>query len=395
MSSSKIKYLKIESATDRYDGTLNSFSVDLSSASSIQNCMGAQLVGAGFTSLHPNVSSNENTVMVQTKDRVFTVPSLPDMRLDIEESGYVTQLVIPSPPAGDYTPDEWAVQAAASINTGISAQYVPYFHVQIAVVAYEPNVIFEWSLANSPRDEIVTVYASDQTAPYLGIVSDRYTIYGDVTQQYNGFPLITYPMRSFKTFAYSTFALTVPAGNYSAVELMTALNNVPSPSPTLLDLNWSLDANNLVQCHTNLGYPRIRIVSVVENRFSTLAPALGYHYGSQDFFYITHSADTLPGLMGLTNAYLHMKSISTAQTVTISTTDQQSLDVSSWAPIPVNKPYGNWIWHDFANSGETYMLDFGSDRDLTRLQVRLRDHQGNLISVGNPGVSFLIKLFLR
>jgi hypothetical protein len=66
------------------------------------------------------------------------------------------------------------------------------------------------------------------------------------------------------------------------------------------------------------------------------------------------------------------------------------------AKIPLEGTgYGRFTEYDFARGGETYLMQFEDDRDLTRLQIRLRDAKGALVPISNPGVDMMLKIQLR
>jgi hypothetical protein len=138
-------------------------------------------------------------------------------------------------------------------------------------------------------------------------------------------------------------------------------------------------------------------LSVIEDRGSTLAPILGYQgYTVAARFFTSQTADTNPGLFGLVSAFLHCRPLATGSTVTMSSVDTQSLEVSVMGQIPTNGvPYGEFVQHDFSKSGESFLIRFEDDRDLSRLQVRLRSHQGHLLQLGHPGITLFLKVFLR
>jgi hypothetical protein len=52
------------------------------------------------------------------------------------------------------------------------------------------------------------------------------------------------------------------------------MNALIPPHPTLLDPTWSF-VNDRVEVSTAFAYPRLGVMSVVENTESTLAPLLG------------------------------------------------------------------------------------------------------------------------
>jgi hypothetical protein len=187
----------------------------------------------------------------------------------------------------------------------------------------------------------------------------------------------------------------IPAANYDIDGLVTALNSVDPPFPSLLRPVWDF-TDDRVKVSTALAYPLFRVLSVIEDRGSTLAPTLGFHgYTVAARFFVSQTADTQPGLYGLVNAYLHCRPIATGSTVGMSSIDTQSLEVSIFGEIPVsNVPFGSFAQHDFSRSGESYMMRFESqDRDLSRIQVRIRDHSGNLLELGHPGIVLYLKCF--
>ena len=116
LMSAKTRYIKLQSSTDRVQGDLNACTFDLTSATFLQNCKGAQLLGAGFTQLTPNVREDENTVIIQTNDTSIVVLDLPPTNINLNGNLNIT---IPPPPAGLYTPQEWVTEVSNNVTTGI------------------------------------------------------------------------------------------------------------------------------------------------------------------------------------------------------------------------------------------------------------------------------------
>jgi hypothetical protein len=306
-NSSKIRYVKIQSASDRSQSsdTLSSFTIDLTETSFLQNCVAAQLVSCGFTHLSPNVDEFSNTLILQTNDVEFQVPILPDMKILIIKGGSGVQISIPSPPAGTYAnASSWALAAANSISEGIANAGSFDLRVEIIVDQRDPTR-FSWDLVADfpPSRAEVRFDPTDEVAKYLGITPSRFVILGKGLQSYPG-PLLTFPDEVF-VGTFHTF--TVPANQYSIDTLMTELNSLEAPFPTLIDPAFSF-VNDRVEISTALAYPRFRVVSLIDNSQSSLAPLLGLHgYTPVDRFFVTQVADTPPGLVGLTFAYVHIQ----------------------------------------------------------------------------------------
>jgi hypothetical protein len=255
-NSSKIRYVKIQSATDRSEPTdsLSSFTIDLTEASFLQNCVAVQFISCGFTHLSPNVNEFSNTIVLQTADSTL-------------------------------------------------------------------------------------------------------------------------------------YTLTVPPAQYTIQALIDELNSLPS---SVLNATWSF--NGSVQLSTAVP---CRVMSVVENSLSSLAPLLGFQGYTGDSFFPTQLADTQPGLVGLTTAFLHIQPVATRQSVAISSTTKTAIQVSVIGQIPCNVPLGQYTFYDASKSGDVWYIPFEQERDISRFQVRLRNGLGQLIPVCNPGVELIIKLFLR
>jgi hypothetical protein len=395
MESSKTRYIKLQSSTDRVSGSLAAPIFDLTSSSFLQNCRAAQLLSCGFTHLTPNVREGENVAILQTNDVSFEVPNnLPPMTVTVEIAGVLLNVSFPSPPGGTYTPLEWAAQASLSITDGFANTPGPFnFGVQIVLVSHYPTR-FSWKImvANPPAFQVLYFHPSDAIAPFLGIQPDRRILYGEGAQAYPG-PLITFPR---ETPVNTVHRFPIPAANYDIDGLVTALNSVDAPFPSLLQPVWEFTEDR-VKVRTTLAYPLFRVLSVIEDRGSTLAPVLGFHgYTVQARFFSEQTADTAPGLFGLVNAYLHCRPLATGSSVTMSSEDTQSLEVSIFGEIPVSGvPYGGFAQHDFSRSGESYMIRYENDRDVSRIQVRIRDGAGRLLELGHPGIVLYLKVFLR
>jgi hypothetical protein len=402
---SKTKYIKIASATDRTTGTLSSFTVDLSANSELQNCVAVQLLTAGFVNLTPNVTDETNTVYIQLQDEKVVIPDGLAIRVQIKESaigvgGYpvwtATGFI-----AGEYTPVEFAAHVETVINTVIVTDH----SINVSVERYYPYLRFRFS-ANVPiytgdpleGNEGIYLYGDpeiDTLAEYLGINQFR-LLFGTEPYGKNS------PSKPTYEFIHQEFSQTIPQDNYNINELITALNNQSVPPEIVyegvpFDLTWAYDpVLDRVVASTTVDYPFFRVKNVIEDRRSTLSPILGYHGYESDGAYQTHIADSPTGLTGLYGAYLHLKPISTGMTCTVSKDNKQGIEVSTIAGIPcAGVPYGTYTQTDFSKSGESYMIRFEEQRDISILQVRLRTHQGELINTAAPGVTMTLKCFLR
>jgi hypothetical protein len=384
--SAKTRYIKLQSSTDRVQGDLNACTFDLTSATFLQNCKGAQLLGAGFTQLTPNVRADENTVVIQTNDTSIVVPVLPDTNINVDTVNFT----IPPPPPGVYTPQEWADELSSNITDGIQNATSFDFSVEVTLTNTNP-VTLSWDLAPVLTFATVTFDPTDAIAPLLGVTPARDRILGKSLQSYPG-PLVTFPQGTFGTL----HSFTVPESNYTITELIDALNLLAPPYPNILIPVWDF-VDDFVTVSASGGLPAdLRVISVIENRYSSLAPLLGYQNTDTSTFYTTQIAETQPGLYGLIRAYLHIRPIATGNTVTVSAGDQQALEVSVFGFIPCEDAnYGDFVQYDFSRSGDAYTIRFEDDRDMSRLQVRLRDHQGRLITVGHPGIVLWLRVFLR
>jgi hypothetical protein len=176
------------------------------------------------------------------------------------------------------------------------------------------------------------------------------------------------------------YTLTVPPAQYTIQALMDELNSLPT---SVLNATWSF-VDGRVQVSTAIS---CRVLSVVENSLSSLAPLLGFQGYSGDSFFLTQVSDTAPGLVGLTTAFLHIQPVATRQAVAISRTTKTAIQVSVIGQIPCNVPLGQYTFYDASKSGDVWYIPFEDERDISRFQVRLRDSRGNLIPVCSPGLS--------
>jgi hypothetical protein len=392
--SAKTRYIKLQSSTDRVSGTLAAPTFDLTASSFLQNCRAAQLLSCGFTNLTPNIRDGESAVLLQTNDVVYDVPEIATMRIRVEFGGSSVVITIPAPPAGQYTPLEWAAQATTSITEGIRNAGSFDFSVEITLAAYNP-VRWSWQIIADfpPAGQVLDFFTSDEIAPFLGIQSDRFRVFGSGNPSYPG-PLITFPQA---TFVGTIHRFVVPTGNYNIDQIITALNSADVPFPALIDPVFAF-VDDRIDVSTARDYPLFRVLPVTENRGSGLAPILGFHSGYVDptRYFSEQRADSAPGLYGLVSANIHLRPIATGQTVTVSSKDGQALEVSVIAQIPcADTPFGQFVNYDFSRSGESYMINFEDDRDLSRIQVRLRTHQGALVELSHPGITLFFRVFLR
>jgi hypothetical protein len=391
-SSSKVRYIKLQSSTDRASGTLAAPTFDLTASSFLQNCRAVQLLSCGFSNLTPNVRQGENVVVLQTNDVNFHVPTgLPDMNVRIAVGIGSVYITIPSPPGGVYTSaEEWANHLTLSLSHGIADAGSFDFGITVTVASKNPTR-FSWQLisVHPPSAEIVYFDPTDAIAPYLGITPGNSILHGLGSLQ-----LQTWPEEHLVGTLHS---IAVPTDNYTIEGLISALNAAIPPNPSLVAPTW-IFSDDRVQVATALDYPSVRVVSVIENRQSSLAPILGFHGDTvpDRFFNPLQVADSAPGMHGLVNAYLHIRSLATGGCVTVSSVDRESLEVSVFGQIAThNIPYGEFHQHDVSKSGDSFITKYHDDRDISRLQCRIRDHQGKLLTLGHPGLTLFFRVWLR
>jgi hypothetical protein len=278
-----------------------------------------------------------------------------------------------------------------NITTGIQNTVGTFTADVVVTLTSTAPITFSWDLTPPLTFDVIRFDPDDPIAPLMGITAARNTVYGQAAQAYPG-PLITFPQGTFGTL----HSFTVPEDNYTITELVAALNLLVPPHPNILIPVWDF-VDDFVRVSQSGGLPSdLRVVSVIESRDSSLAPLLGFQSTAADIFAQTVIADTQPGLYGLVRAYLHIRPIATGGTVTVSAGDQQALEVSVFGFIPCEDAnYGDFVQYDFSRSGDSYLIRFEDDKDLSRLQVRLRDHQGRLLRIGHPGIVLWLKVFLR
>jgi hypothetical protein len=389
-SSSKVRYIKLQSSTDRASGTLAAPTFDLTASSFLQNCRAVQLLSCGFSNLTPNVRQGENVVVLQTNDVNFTPPDgLANMNSRIFVGIGSVDISIPSPPGGIYTAENWATAVTLAISEGIANARSLDFGVVVTVAAGNPTR-FSWELVSlfPPSMEIVHFDPTDPIAPYLGITQDHRILYGTGSP-----PLQTFPEEHLIGTLHS---IAVPTDNYTTEALISALNAAIPPNPSLVAPTWAF-TDDRVQVATALEYPLLRVVSVIESRQSSLAPILGFHGDTvSDRFFDLQMADSAPGMHGLVNAYLHIRPLATGGCVIVSAADKGALEVSVFGQIATHTvAYGDFHQHDFSKSGESFISRFADDRDISRLQARIRDHQGKLLTLGHPGLTLFLRVWLR
>jgi hypothetical protein len=329
-------------------------------------------------------------VILQTADQSIVNAAQTNINIFIDQSGGGVNLVVPGPAAGLYTPDEWATALTDVLTEAVAGVYTE--HITAAVNTYDP-LTFNWSTGFvNPETGFQAIVFEDPLDTQLGFTNNNRTIYAQAAGVFN--PTVC-SIPNPTTYVDHTF--TVPEANYTIDELIVALNALTAADPGLLDPMWSLTADNKISVVHTAGhdYPRLKVLSVIENRSSTLAPLLGFQ-GYNKSFGFDVLADTPPGLHGLLNAYCHIRPLATSQTVTVSAADSQALQVSVMGIIPtVGVQYGQFTQTDFSGSGDTFTLEYSDDRDVTRFQCRLRDHQGRLLELTHPGVTLFLKLWTR
>jgi hypothetical protein len=388
--SSKVRYIKLQSSTDRASGTLAAPTFDLTASSFLQNCRAVQLLSCGFSNLTPNVRQGENVVVLQTNDVNFTPPDgLANMNLRIAVGIGSVDITIPSPPGGVYTAEDWANTITLALSQGLADAGSLDFGISVTVAAKNPTR-FSWELVSlfPPSAEIVYFDPTDAIAPYLGITQENSILYGLGSPQ-----LQTWPEEHLVGTLHS---IAVPTDNYTIEGLISALNAAIPPNPSLVAPTWAF-TDDRVQVATALDYPSLRVVSVIESRQSSLAPILGFHGDTvPNRFFSLQVADSAPGMHGLVNAYLHIRPLATGGCVTVSSVDKEALEVSVFGQIATHTvAYGDFHQHDFSKSGDSFITRYHDDRDISRLQCRIRDHQGKLLKLGHPGLTLFLSMWLR
>lgn len=392
---SKTKYVTFNSANDRIaGGTLNRFTIDLTSASELQNCVGCQLVTAGFTPIPENVPLGANTIVVRTELLQFTLPPGPiqiNFTATTFEDPPVTIDLIALLIGGTKTPDVWAQEVETAMNLALFNAFVGVT-ITIDVVDEDP-LRWRWSMVSTPLPRNLQILAAIQSplavAGYIGLGPNEVLEMDSVG---NNYFTDTFTDLSIDV---NDHVLTIPPGQYDIDQVITALNAItPGPLPYFI---WNFSPDELVDLiRTPIDNTFFRVLSVIEDPRSTLAPLIGYQgYTAPQEYTTNHIADTSPGLVGLTTAYLHIRRVATGNAVTIDDSKQPRA-ISLFGQIDVSQHgYGQYVFKDFSGAGSTYAIRFDNSIDLRRLDVRLRDEAGRLIPVVNPGVELQLKMFME
>jgi hypothetical protein len=388
--SSKVRCSKLQSSTDRASGTLAAPTFDLTAWYFLQNCRAVQLLSCSFSNLTPNVRQGENVVVLETNDVNFTPPDgLANMNLRISVGIGAVDITIPCPPGGVYTAENWATAVTLAISQGIADAGSLDFGVVVTVAARNPTRL-SWELVSlfPPSTEIVYFDPTDAIAQYLGITEEHRILYGTWSPALQTFPE--------EHLVGTLHSIAAPTDDYTIEALNSALNAAIPPNPSLVEPTWAF-TDERVQAATAVEYPLLRVVSVIESRQSSLAPILGFHGETvSNRFFSLQVAGSAPGMHGLVNAYLHIRPFVTGGCVTVSAVDEEALAVSVFGQIATHTvAYGDFHQHDFSKGGDSFITRYHDDRDISRLQCRIRDHQGKLLKLGHPGLTLFLRIWLR
>jgi hypothetical protein len=211
------------------------------------------------------------------------VPDLPPTTVNLNGN---LNVEIPAPPAGLYTPQEWATEISQNISTGLQTAVGVFTADVVATLTSTSPVTFSWDMTPPLTFDVIQFNPSDPIAPLLGVTAARDTVYGQAAQAYPG-PLITFPETQFGTL----HKFTIPSATYTVTELVAALNTVPAPYPNVLNPNWFFVDNKVVIAQGAVLPSSLRVVSVIDNRESTLAPLLGFQ-GTPALYDVRQEADT-------------------------------------------------------------------------------------------------------
>jgi hypothetical protein len=100
------------------------------------------------------------------------------------------------------------------------------------------------------------------------------------------------------------------------------------------------------------------------------------------------TAQELPSLNGVSNAYVHSKVLANSNLI-----DAEGQIFSTAVCVPVRAGYGFWNYFESPDE-EMHSVMFPSDKNLQRIEIRLRDLDGNILNVGqNNELVVVLRLY--
>lgn len=159
-------------------------------------------------------------------------------------------------------------------------------------------------------------------------------------------------------------SVTIPVGQYTMTDLLTALNAVVTPITTGFVLSEVTLRRKIL--FTSLTNP-VTIQSTVTDPTNTMAPLLGVTIDSPVLF-TTFESTSIYDISGLTHIYIASQALS--NTTSMITGASQKTNI--FADVPISVPFGAIQTKDLGNEENLDVSDFHSLKNISTIDIELQ-----------------------
>lgn len=217
-------------------------------------------------------------------------------------------------------------------------------------------------------------------------VSRIETIYASCPNIFQNVTSLNNTIRVIKTTGAVVYDVTIPEGQYNVTQLATILQDTISTAinPDSLGVVVSTASGD---SRTILRFTWVGDTYAIDYDNSTIRDVIGLtaDIGPAVFYDLQSEVN----LTGVSEVYIHSKDLSQSNTAEAQGTFS-ALDVLSLAETP----YGAVVGHYYKDPTMHHVdyAPFQSERNLTKINIRLRDSEGNLLTLPD---NFYFTLILR
>ncbi len=179
-----------------------------------------------------------------------------------------------------------------------------------------------------------------------------------------------------------TLNFVLPAGQYNILQLIASLQTLINAQLTPLGRTVTITRDEITNLLT---FSFLGGVSILFKKESTMAHVLGF---ATDLNGTLVTMTEPPDLSGINSVYIHSEALSDGSGIDASKGIINLVDCVSLH----NVPYGTFSYKQTTDASFS-TIAYTIPRNLNRIDIRLRDREGNLLNIGTKRLTLVIKVY--
>ncbi len=186
-------------------------------------------------------------------------------------------------------------------------------------------------------------------------------------------------------------SVTIPTGFYNATQLATALETALNVAiaPATITIGLSTDVNPKFQ-FTLVG-GTMQFLPLLDPGGGTLLNRMANVLGitQQSGFLASFTAQSLPSLGGLRQAYICSPELSERHTVASS---RQGENVPVLSDVPIDVPFGGEVFYQSFDAEVDTVMFNDANKSLTKVSIQLCTRTGRVLDLGQNALTLMVQL---